>query len=251
MVSEELARGDSPIHRLDPRAKLAVAVVFSVIVATASKLSVVLASFPLVAVYLALARLPVRALAKRLLVVNGFIAFLWLILPFTTKGEPLFTLGPLTATRAGVMLAAFVTLKSNAIILCCLAGLATSRIFDLAHALMHLKVPPRLVHLMFLTHRYLFLIVDEFRRLRVAMKIRGFTPGTNLHTYKSYANLVGMLLVKSFDRSERVYRAMKLRGYEEGELWLLRHFHFRGRDALFLAFSLAYLGGLVFLAYAG
>jgi cobalt/nickel transport system permease protein len=251
VISEELARGDSPVHRLDPRVKLLATLLYSVVIAVAPSLTVVLAGLPFVIFFLALSRLSVKKLALRFAVVNGFIAFLWLIIPFTTKGNPVFSIGPLVATDAGLMLSLLITLKSNAIIGCVLWGLATTRIFDLAHSLMHLKVPGRLVHLIFLTHRYLFVVLGEFRRLRVAMKMRGFTPGTNLHTYRSYANLVGMLLVNSFDRSERVYKAMKLRGYEEGELWLLKHFHFGRADVAVLAFSILYVGGLVFLAYAG
>lgn len=250
MISEELARGDSLVHRLDPRVKLLATCLYSVVIATAPDVSVVLAGFPFVLVFLALARLPLKKLALRFAVVNGFIFFLWLIIPFTTKGGPVFHIGPLVATDAGLRLALLITLKSNAIIGCVLWGLATSRIFDLAHSLMHLKVPGRLVHLIFLTHRYLFVVQGEFKRLRTAMKVRGFSPGTNLHTYKSYANLVGMLLVNSFDRSERVYQAMKLRGYEEGELWLLKHFHFGRADAAVILVSILYIGGLVFLAYA-
>ncbi len=57
------------------------------------------------------------------------------------------------------------------------------------------------------------MIAEEYGRLATAAKLRGFVPATNWHTYRSKAALVAMVLVKSFDRSQRVYQAMVLRGF--------------------------------------
>ena len=51
------------------------------------------------------------------------------------------------------------------------------------------------------------------RRLVRAVRVRGFRPGTNLHTYRTYAYIVGMLLVRSYCRADRVHRAMLCRGF--------------------------------------
>ena len=61
------------------------------------------------------------------------------------------------------------------------------------------------------------------------MKIRGFAPKTDLHTYKSYAYMVGMLLVRSFDRGQRVHNAMLCRGFK-GNLYSLSKFSFKRHD---------------------
>ena len=62
-----------------------------------------------------------------------------------------------------------------------------------------------------------------------AIKIRGFQPGTNMHTYRTYAYLLGMLLVKSYHRAERVRAAMLCRGFE-GRFYELTEFSMRPRD---------------------
>jgi cobalt/nickel transport system permease protein len=93
-------------------------------------------------------------------------------------------------------------------------------------------VPNKIVQLFFFCGRYLHLFMNETQRLRTAMKIRGFQPRTDFHTYKSYAYLVGMLLVRSVDRSERIYRAMLCRGFT-GEFPTFVDFRFRRSDGVF------------------
>lgn len=70
----------------------------------------------------------------------------------------------------------------------------------------------------------------------------------NLHTYRSLGHLVGMLLVRSFDRAERIAAAMKCRGFQ-GRFYLLDHFTFGRRDALFCGLSASLLIGLVLLEW--
>jgi cobalt/nickel transport system permease protein len=108
----------------------------------------------------------------------------------------------------------------------------TLDIVTLGHALSHLHVPDKLTHLLLFTVRYLDVLRREYLRLRAAMKIRGFRPRMSLHTYRSYGYLVGMLLVRSLDRSERIVAAMKCRGFR-GRFYLLDHFAFALRDAWF------------------
>ena len=62
-----------------------------------------------------------------------------------------------------------------------------------------------------------------------ALKIRAFQPRTSLHTYRTYAYLVGMLLVRSYDRSERVRNAMVCRGFK-GRFYDLSEFSLRPFD---------------------
>jgi cobalt/nickel transport system permease protein len=148
----------------------------------------------------------------------------------------------------GPDLAGLITLKVNAIFLALSALLGSSTVNQVLHALAHLKLPSKLVTLFMLFYRYLHLLDQEYRRLRQAMTVRGFIPKTNLHTYRSYARLVAMLLVRSVDRSERVYQAMLCRGFS-GTFWLLDHFVWRRADSLFCALSGLALGALTVLQW--
>ena len=105
------------------------------------------------------------------------------------------------------------TLRSNAIMLALIAFMASTSITSMTHAMTALRVPDKITCLFFLTYRYLGDIHSEYTRLVNAMKMRCFSPTSNLHTYRSYAYLVGMLLVNSFERAQRVRSAMLCRGF--------------------------------------
>ncbi len=235
---EELSGRDSLIHRLDPRVKIVLVFLFSVLVAVSDRFLVLLSALALGFCIALLARLPVKQLVGRLVPVNLFIVFLWFFLPFTFEGEPLFSVGPLVGTHEGVLYAARISIKSNAIMAVMIALVASTSILTLGHAMYELRIPKKLVHLFFFTYRYIHVIHQEYVRLVSAMKVRGFRPGTNMHTYKSFAHLVGMLLVRSSDRAERVYNAMLCRGFR-GNLYSLSTFSLKSYDVISLVFMLA------------
>ncbi len=203
------------------------------------------AAFIFSAILLSTARIPFRMILRRLAVVNVFVLALWLVIPFSTPGHVLFHAGPLDVSSEGICAAFSITLKCNAIIMANLALLSTSSMFSLAHSLAHLKVHSKLVQLFFFTWRYLHVLEDEHRRMVQAIRIRGFSPRTDMLTYRTYAYLVGLLFVRGYERGERVYKAMLCRGFD-GTFWLLHHFHLHGRDII-----LAVVMGLVTVALAG
>ena len=129
-----------------------------------------------------------------------------------------------------------------------MALIATAPIVTLGQALRRLRLPDKLCHLLLFTYRYIYVFEQEYRRLVLAMKIRGFRPRTNLHTYRSYAYLAAMLLVRSFDRAERVFAAMRCRGFQ-GTFYSLRTFTWQRRDGIFLAGSLLILAALLCLEW--
>lgn len=236
MTIQEFALGESLVHKIDPRAKIVAAVVFSLV--TAVSQSVVASAsalvFPLTLI--ALSRISLKVVVRRLIFINGLIVFLWIFLPFTTPGDPVYSMGPLVATREGLVHALLLTLKSNAIIMAMMVLLGTSPVFNLVHALSHMAVPDKLVHMFFFCFRYVHVVADEYHALVEAAKVRGFRPGTNLHTYRTYGNFVGMLLVRSFDRARRIMDAMKCRGFV-GKFYVLHHYEMRTNDYLLPAIS--------------
>ncbi len=252
MIGEEFSGGDSLIHRLDPRVKIVAVSFFSVVVAVSNRFVVLMSALALGFFIVLLARVPMRQLVRRLVPVNVFILFLWLFLPFTVQGEPLFSVGPLVGTHEGVLYATQISLKSNAIVAVLIALVASSSILTLGHAMHELRVPQKIVHLFFFTYRYIHVIGREYVRLVNAMKVRGFRPGTNMHSYKTFAYLVGMLLVRSCDRAERVRNAMLCRGFR-GRLYSLSDFSMKTRDVISLIVMLTIvlaLGALEWIVIA-
>ncbi|MGD8513539.1 MAG: cobalt ECF transporter T component CbiQ [Deltaproteobacteria bacterium] len=233
----ELAGGDSLIQHLDPRVKIVFAFLFSVVVAVSNRFLVLLLALALGFSMALLARLPVKQVLVRLVPVNLFIIFLWFFLPFTFEGKPLFSVGPLLGTHEGVLYAARISIKSNAIMAVLISLVASTSLLTLGHAMHDLKIPKKLVHLFFFTYRYTYVIHQEYLRLVNAMKVRGFRPGTNMHTYKTFAYLVGMLLVRSSERADRVHSAMLCRCFR-GRLYSLSMFSLKPKDVVSLILML-------------
>jgi len=229
MIREPFAIGNSLIHSLDPRLKVIIATAYSFVVALSTQFTTLLAALALSILLIGLARLNVREVAKRVAVVNGLVVFFWVVLPLTFPGEMLFHVGPLAVTRSGVFLAAQITLKSNAILLAFIPLVASFSIATLGHALSRLRVPEKMVYLLLLTYRYVFVIGGEYQRLVRAAKIRGFQAGNNMHTYRTYAYLIGMILVRASARAERVHQAMLCRGFQ-GRFYCLHEFSLSRAD---------------------
>jgi len=245
---DNFAIGDSFLHRADPRVKVVLAALFSVVVALADNYACLTVASCVAITLLVIARLSLKQVLLRLLAVNTFILFLWLFLPFTYGGEEILSIGPFNATREGITYASLITIKSNAIVLALIALIATIPIITLGHALSHLRVPDKLIHLFFFTVRYLQLLHLEYDRLRDAMRIRGFRPRSNLHTYKSLAYLIGMLLIRSFDRADRIRKAMICRGFH-GKFYLLSHFELNRSDMVMLVFMMLVISGMAALQW--
>ena len=72
----------------------------------------------------------------------------------------------------------------------------------------------------------------------------GFRPRIDGHTLRTYGQLVGMLLLRSFDRSERIVAAMKCRGFR-GRFYLMDHFAFSRSDLPFCILAAVLLGILI------
>ncbi|WP_321449750.1 cobalt ECF transporter T component CbiQ [uncultured Cohaesibacter sp.] len=233
------------IREQDPRVRIVAVFVFSICVVQLDKL-LPLGIALLGGLFLLLqARMPFVNSLKRVLTVDSFIILLLVMLPFTTPGTEMASVFGFSASYEGLRQAIVILLRANAIVMASLALLATIDAVTFGQALAKLKVPERLVHLLLFTVRYIEVLHAEYLRLKTAMKCRGFAPGNNLHTYKSVGYLVGMLLIRSFERSERILMAMKCRGFN-GQFHLLKDFDYTRRDFTFS--MIAFLFVLLLLA---
>ena len=228
-LTEPFAAGNSLFHRLDPRAKLVAAIVWSVAFAVLADLRVLLLGLVVAVLLLITARLDPPRLLRRLLLVNFFVAFLWLFLPWSVSGRTVASWGPIVVTHEGVLMALRLTLRCNAIVGVWIALLGTSRLTAVAQAMRALRVPEKLVLILLFCVRYIQVIHDEYARMAAAIRLRAFVPRTTGHAYRAYANLVGMLLVRSHDRAGRVHEAMVCRGFD-GRLHTLDGHRLRAQD---------------------
>lgn len=148
----------------------------------------------------AISRIPLKTLLKRLIALDGFVLMIWLTLPFFSED--------------GMRMAALITIRVHAAVLAFMALLQTTSMPELLQALNQLHIPRKLIVLLHFTYRYVHVLGEEALKIQHGMILRGFAPSLNLSTFHTYGNLIGMLLIRSIMRSQRVYDAMLLRGFD-------------------------------------
>jgi len=232
MHLEVFAEGDSFLHKLDPRIKILVFLTFAILCAISKGILIPSLYFMLSLFFILIAKLNFKNLLNRLVGANFFILFIWIFIPLSYKSNPYIEFGSFKISYEGIKYALSITIKCNAIILATIALLSTSTIFSIAHAMLHLRLPSKLVTIFFLFYRYISVVHEEYTKIKRAVLARGFRPKTDLHTYKTYAYIVSALLIKSFERSEEIYKAMLARGFK-GFFPLFEHFKLRKIDLAF------------------
>ncbi|KAA5602164.1 cobalt ECF transporter T component CbiQ [Blastochloris sulfoviridis] len=244
------ATGHGPIARRDARLRVVAEAAFAVTVVALARLDVLALALACAIAAMLLARLPVAQTLRRVAAMDTFIVVMIAMLPFTVPGTPAFELFDLVASWEGLAKAAAIALKANAVVLMAMALLSTLEPVTLARALRGLGMPERLVHLVLFTVRYVDVLDQEYRRLRTAMRARGFRPANSRHTYVSFGYLVGMMLVRALERSERILKAMKCRGFS-GRLTLDARWEPGRGDVAFGAVFTGLILGLIVLEAQG
>ena len=207
---------DSPLARWDARWKLAALVVAAFGIAALDRLAPSLVAQGVGLVLVALARLPRRWIRSRLgLFALAALPFL-LVLPFTldTGGPGWEVIGPVRVSERGLAIGFAVFARCLAIGCLSLVLVGTAPLHHTLAAAHKLKVPGLLVLIAGLAYRYTFLLVDEYKRVRVALRTRGFRMTATRHGYRTLGHVTGAILVRGAERADRVSEAMRCRGFD-------------------------------------
>ncbi|MDR2357445.1 MAG: cobalt ECF transporter T component CbiQ [Oscillospiraceae bacterium] len=209
---ERLAGGDTAVHRLHPAAKLCSA--FALIVSAASFDRYALPDLtPYVfytTVMMALSETPYALLLRRFLVALPFCLFAG-ISNLIFDRAPAFRLGGLTVSLGALSLAALL-LRAYLCVMAVLLLIATTPTTEITAQLRRWRVPAMLALIFETTYRYIGVLLGEAGAMYTAYSLRGANKkGLEMRHMGSF---VGQLTLRSFDRAERVYAAMKCRGYE-------------------------------------
>jgi cobalt/nickel transport system permease protein len=205
----------SPLSRWDARWKLASLAIAVVGIASLNHLISSTAALAVSLVAVAAASLPARWVRGQLILFGIAAVPFVVILPFTLdKGGPGWDLGLLHLSEHGLTVGLGVFCRCEAIACLTLLVLGTAPFQHTLAAAHKLRVPGVLVLLVGLAYRYLFLLADEYRGIRIALRTRGFHTRTNSHSYRTLGHATGAILVRGSDRAERVTAAMRCRGFD-------------------------------------
>lgn len=185
---------NSPMHRASPLSKLiGIALAFGITAFTNSAPALMI-EFLLVLMFMALARLPLLRMLE------------WALYPVFFAS--LFALSQLPYSFILPIVTLFKAMNSALIILLLVSTTPYPELFSIIGTLSQ-----TLGNIAFLTYRFFFLLVDQVDKRLVAMKVRGGLTGGWEKKVASLASFVGSIFVVSFEMSENVYSAMKVRGY--------------------------------------
>lgn len=238
---------ESLLRRFDPRWKLATLLLTVGVVAVLRSLPVATAALAGALGLAALGRIPARWFLARLGALVVFLALFALPLPLLMDDSgPGWDLGPLHFSERGVRVALLLGTKATALVTLMLVLLTSAPLDTLLKAAHVLRVPGLLVQLVALSYRYVFVVADELARLRVALRVRGYRNRANRHSYRTIGHVAGTLLVRSYERSERVGQAMRCRGFT-GQFRSLAEFSTRPLDVV--VFLLIVLAAAALLAW--
>jgi cobalt/nickel transport system permease protein len=202
---DRFAHLDSPFHRLDPRWKIAAFAGFLVATAMVRGLLGASLALSLTVLWLLVSGIPLGFALRRLRTVLLFLLPILVLLPLTHPG----------GWEAGLRQGGIMVIKGLAMVLTVFPMFATTPFHVSMKALARLRVPERLVAMILFAYRYLFVFAEEVRLLQQAARARGFHPKTDGRTLKTLGNLVGLLVVRAFERTQRIYQAMLARGFRE------------------------------------
>lgn len=219
MPGVEEGRRQTLFHRWDPRIKIASLLLFSFCAASVGTVGTALLCCAVSASALMVAGTPWRLAARRIAAMAAFLAMFFVVLPLTVPvlpGDQVATLGQgiwIQINFRGFSVAALVAAKAMSVALLMEPLLRTGPFPRTVNALARLGVPDPLCQMLLIMYRYVFVFRHEMSRLWVGMNVRGFRPGTNRRTIHILGNFLGMLFVRSLERTERVHEAMLCRGF--------------------------------------
>ena len=195
----------SPVHRLPARAKLFIALMIVFCLVSVPRAwektgwSLFVCATFLLLFTAASSRLSPRFLLRRLLLLEPFVLGVAVLSLWQPHGWAVFWH---TVARSTLCLATLVLLA------------ATTPFSEIIRVLRSWRVPALLLTTLTLMDRYLFVLVEESARMQRARASRTFAPRSRWAVWRSLAETLGELFVRSVERAARIYAAMCARGWE-------------------------------------
>jgi cobalt/nickel transport system permease protein len=210
---------DSPLHILEPRTKLIAftALIVAVLCVPISRGSLFVVYFFAIAILMGISQVPLNYILGRILIILPFIVLASLAVPW--KGyQGLWIL----FVRAILCLILLILLTN------------TTRFVELLRGLRKLGCPQILVMNLSFLYRYLFVLTEEAMRMKQARDCRRVGKAPFREELKVLSSMLGTLLIRSFERAERMHSAMLSRGYT-GDFPVVSPKRFSWHDLIFIS----------------
>lgn len=189
---------NTPIHRIEPLIKIIIFLIFAVLVNLISKY--VFFTYPVVfftlSVIIFISKIPVFFILKKASVILPFL-FLIAFCNYFSKSTDYIVI---TQT----------VLNSFLIVVSLILLVETTKFHNLLKSMMKLGIPKIIIILLLFIYRYFFVLIDEIERIVLATRLRTHKR----LSLKTIGRIIGVIFVRSYERSERIFYAMCSRGFD-------------------------------------
>jgi len=195
-------------------------------------------------VFYIVSRLPLSFLLSRLRLPGFFLLMVAVLLPLLSGQTALCHIGPLVIRKEGCLDLLLIAVKFACILTTGIVLFGTTPFLTIVKAMRALGLPFILADMTLFSYRYLYEIGDDLKTMETAMRLRGFR-GRHPGSLGILASLAGTILVRSYEQSDRVFKAMILRGYGQPACFRDEfQVHFRDLAGLVMVILVA-AGGVV------
>jgi cobalt/nickel transport system permease protein len=231
---DTLSYKNTLVHRLDPRAKILVSFIFIFLVVSFPKYEIagLIPFFSYPVFLLAAGDIPLKAIVKKVIFVSPFAIFIGIFNPLLDTDIILTPFG--IPISGGWISFLSIIIKFTLTVSTALLLIAVTSFPGICEGLERLKLPRLFVIQLLFLYRYLFVLLEETLRLVRAREARSF--GQKGREVKTFIRLISILLLRSVERSEKIYQAMLSRGFR-GEISVLKKYRLKPQDILFTATS--------------
>ncbi len=254
--------GNTVVHRLDPRTKLLMVLVYIVALFLCKWFISYALALAFLATAVILSKIRLKALLKGLKPLLIIIIFTAVINLFYSQGEPLFRFWIITITKEGLVNAFFLVLRILLLVMGTFLLTYTTSPIALTDGIESLLSPLKLIRfpvhelamMMSIALRFIPTLIEETDKIISAQKARGadFETGNIFKRAKALIPILVPLFVSAFRRADELATAMECRCYHGGEgRTKMKQLRFRRKDVLCLCIGAVLLGGIITLRQFG
>ncbi len=204
------------LKQLKPQIKIAsiFLLVLSIAFLRLDNIFIILYQTSLVIFLLYLSKIKMKTYLKRLSIDIPFVLFAF-FLPFLSKGddEILLSIFGLSVYKTGFYEMSAILIKVTLCVTLAIVLTATTSNIELIYGLQKLKISPIFISILSFAIRYIDVFIDEFKRVKISMRSRGYSE-KGIKALKPIAYASGAMLIRGYERGERVYNSMLSRGFK-------------------------------------
>ena len=254
--------GNTVVHRMDPRTKLLLVLVYIVALFLCKWFVSYALALAFLITAIVLSKIRLKALLKGLKPLLIIIVFTALINLFYSEGEPLVEFWIFKITTEGILNAFFLVLRIMMLVMGTFLLTYTTSPIALTDGIESLLSPLKAVRfpvhelamMMSIALRFIPTLIEETDKIISAQKARGadFETGNLFRRAKALIPILVPLFVSAFRRADELATAMECRCYHGGEgRTKMKQLHFRFRDVITLCIGALLLGSIITLRYFG